>query len=55
MNYYIDTEFHEYHKNSKIPTIDLISIGIVSDDNREFYAICSDCNINDIWKMWRRI
>lgn len=39
MNYYIDTEFHEYHKQVKacgipigkpIPTIDLISIGIVS-------------------------
>jgi hypothetical protein len=41
MNYYIDTEFHEYHKQQTclgiktgkpIPTIDLISIGIVSED-----------------------
>lgn len=41
MKYFLDTEFHEYHKQSKclgipigkpIPTIDLISIGIVSED-----------------------
>ena len=41
MNYFIDTEFHEYHKQPKvcgikigkpIPTIDLISIGIVSEN-----------------------
>ena len=41
MKYFIDTEFHEYHKQPKvcgikigkpIPTIDLISIGIVSED-----------------------
>ena len=41
MKYYLDTEFHEYHKQQKcfgikirkpIPTIDLISIGIVSED-----------------------
>jgi len=41
MKYYLDTEFHEYHKQPKvlgirvgkpIPTIDLISIGIVSED-----------------------
>ena len=40
MKYYIDTEFHEYYKQPKvlginigkaIPTIDLISIGIVSE------------------------
>jgi len=56
MNYYLDTEFYEYHKdilvgfrNVKIPTIDLISIGIVSDDNREYYALCSECDIDDAW------
>ncbi len=41
MKYFIDTEFHEYHKQHKvagikvgkpIPTIDLISIGIASED-----------------------
>jgi len=43
MKYFLDTEFHEYHKQVKvanikvgkaIPTIDLISIGIVSEDIR---------------------
>lgn len=38
MNYFIDTEFVEYPC-----TIDLISIGIVSGDGREFYMINSDC------------
>ena len=41
MKYFFDTEFHEYHKQVKIgpikidkpiPTIDLISIGIVAED-----------------------
>ena len=40
MRYYLDTEFHEYHKQVKvagfkigkpIPTIDIISVGIVSE------------------------
>lgn len=57
MNYFLDTEFHEYFKNGRaglkkisITTIDLISIGIVSDDNREYYAINKECNLDDIWK-----
>ena len=45
--FFIDTEFHEYQKSVKILgitikkvwTIDLISIGIVSEDSREYYAI----------------
>ena len=54
MNYYLDTEFHEYHKQQKvfgipvgksIPTIDLISIGIVSGDYiEEADNISSDPN-----------
>lgn len=50
MKYFLDTEFHEYHKQLKvagikvgkpIPTIDLISIGIVSEDFQalEMYRI----------------
>lgn len=44
MKYYLDTEFHEYHKQLKvvgikvgkpIPTVDLISIGIVSEDYKK--------------------
>ncbi len=39
MKYFIDTEFSE--RGPKYP-IELISIGIVSEDNREFYAINSE-------------
>ena len=58
MKYFIDTEFYEYHKQQKclsikigkpIPTIDLISIGIVSEDGKEYYAISKDFNIKDAW------
>jgi len=40
MRYFIDTEFIEDGK-----TIDLISIGIVAEDGREFYAQNQDCNL----------
>lgn len=39
MKYFLDTEFIEYPS-----TIDLISIGIVAEDGREYYAINSQCN-----------
>jgi len=39
MRYYYDTEFIEDGK-----TIDLISIGIVAEDGREFYAINTEFN-----------
>lgn len=39
MRYFIDTEFIEDGQ-----TIDLISIGIVSEDGREYYAINRQCN-----------
>lgn len=38
--YYLDTEF-----NDKGDTLDLISIGIVSEDNKEFYRICNEFNL----------
>lgn len=41
MKYFLDTEFIEYPC-----TIDLISIGIVAEDGREFYMINKDCNWN---------
>lgn len=44
MKYFIDTEFHErrvYGYN----TIELISIGIVSEDGKEFYAISNDFDL----------
>lgn len=39
MKFFIDTEFVEDGK-----TIDLISIGIVADDGREYYALNYDCD-----------
>lgn len=39
MKYFLDTEFIE-----RPYTIDLISIGIVAEDGREYYAVNSQCN-----------
>jgi len=63
MNYYIDTEFLEgtqkenfpislFRKNT-LPTIDLISIGIVSEDGREYYAISKDFNLKEAWNRFQ--
>ena len=78
MKYFLDTEFHEYHKQARIagiklgksiPTIDLISIGIVSETflpstnpaegkfgeptERQYYAICKDFNLRDVWNSYQ--
>ena len=53
MNYFLDTEFHEHKKPikslgitiAKVWPIDLISIGIVSEDGRTYYAINRDLNL----------
>lgn len=37
MKFYVDTEFLHTSR-----TIDLISIGIVAEDGREYYAVCED-------------
>lgn len=51
MKYFLDTEFIEgFHKpifGKRRHFIDLISIGIVSEDNRGFYFISSEYNYND--------
>ena len=52
-NYFIDTEFHEHKKPvkflgitiAKVWTIDLISIGIVCEDGRSYYAMNRDLNL----------
>jgi|SRR5690625_4231458 len=44
MEYFIDTEFIE-----KPGSIELISIGIVSNDGRELYAVSKDFNLQDAW------
>jgi len=63
MKYFIDTEFLEgtqkerfpvslFRKETK-PTIDLISIGIVAEDGREYYAISKDFNLKEAWNRWQ--
>lgn len=60
--YFYDCEFLEgkqkerfpislFRKESK-PTIDLISIGIVSEDRREFYEISKDFNLKEAWNRF---
>lgn len=62
MKYFFDTEFIEgsqnewfplslFKKHTK-PTIDLISIGIVTEDNREYYAVSKDFNIKEAWERF---
>lgn len=58
MRYFMDTEFHEYKKKpllgKGVDTIELISIGIVSDD-KEFYALCKEFNLRAAWNnKWLR-
>ena len=58
MNYYLDTEFLEGTQKKMFggqtkPTIDLISIGIISDDNREYYAISKDFNLREAWNRYQ--
>ncbi len=51
MKYFIDTEFIEgFHKplfGKKRHFVDLISIGIVAEDGREYYAISNEYRYND--------
>jgi len=53
MKYYLDTEFLEGTQKTLFgktkPTIDLISIGIVCNDEREYYAISKDFNLKEAW------
>lgn len=59
MKYFYDCEFLEgkqkeqfpislFRKETK-PTIDLISIGIVAEDGREYYQISKDFNLKEAW------
>jgi len=65
MKYFMDTEFLEGTQNKTFlginigttkPTIDLISIGIIAEDGREYYAISKDFNLKEAWNrfQWRR-
>jgi len=62
MKYFLDTEFLEGPQKEKFPislfrkhtpnTIDLISIGIVAEDGREYYAISKDFNLKEAWNRY---
>lgn len=61
MKYYYDCEFLEGKQDKTFlgikygetkPTIDLIGIGIVSEDNREYYAISKDFNLYEAWNRY---
>lgn len=62
MKYFLDTEFLEGPQQEKFPislfrkqtppTIDLISIGIVAEDGREYYAISKDFNLEEAWNRY---
>lgn len=58
MKYFIDLEFLEGKQDKRLfgikvgetnPTIDLISIGIVAEDGREYYAVSKDFNLYEAW------
>ena len=57
MKYFLDTEFIEGTQSKLFgktkPTIDLISIGIVCEDGREYYAISKDFNLKEAWNRWQ--
>lgn len=54
--YFYDTEFLEGTQKKlfgkTVPTIDLISIGIVCEDNREYYAVSKDFNLKEAWNRY---
>ena len=55
MKYFLDTEFIEGTQKSIFntkPTIDLISIGIVAEDGREYYSIGKDFNLKEAWNRY---
>ena len=56
MKYFIDTEFIEgFYKplfGKRRHFIDLISIGIVAEDGREYYAISKDFDLKSSWNKY---
>jgi hypothetical protein len=62
MKYYIDTEYLQGPQKKKMfginygqtkPLVDLISIGIVGEDNREYYAIFKEFNLEEAWNRFQ--
>jgi hypothetical protein len=58
MNFYLDTEFIEGTQKSFFgqsqPTIDLISIGIVSESGHKYYAVSKEFNLKEAWNRWQQ-
>ena len=61
MKYFIDTEFLEGKQDKRLfgikygetkPTIDLISVALVAEDGREYYAISKDFNLEEAWNRY---
>ena len=62
MKYFYDCEFLEgkqknqfplsIFKKETVPTINLISIGIVAEDGREYSAISKDFNLKEAWNRY---
>lgn len=64
MKFFYDTEFIEGKQKKRIfnfelpkifdskNTIDLISIGIISETNKEYYAISKDFNLKEVWNRY---
>lgn len=57
MKYFLDTEFLEGPQKRLIghtkPTIDLISIAIVDETGKEFYAVSREFNLKEAWNRWQ--
>lgn len=56
MNYFYDLEFLEgvqkKFRGFTPPTIDLISIGVVAEDGREFYEVSKEFNLKEAWNRF---
>lgn len=57
MKYFFDTEFIEGSQKTwwggkTKPTIELISIGIVDEAGREYYAVSKDFNLKEAWNRF---
>lgn len=57
MKYFFDTEFREGFDKPLVGRsrhiIDFISIGIVAEDGREYYAISNEFDITAAWNLWQ--
>lgn len=59
IKYYIDTEFLEgtqkkFPFGKTKPTIDLISLGLIDENNRVYYAVSKDFNLKEAWNRWQQ-